>query len=129
MTVHITASVTVYTLNELLRIAVGYHPLRGSRYETKEQKATRQNCAPSLRRHCAADSPTQSRAYLAAPRQAAVTREDLANFLLIRGPYAWFGYGWQGCNFQFSESYNASVMNADYGEPKGRCFETAPGSE
>ncbi len=27
--------------------------------------------------------------------------QDLANFLLLRGPYAWFGYAWIGC----SQSY------------------------
>jgi hypothetical protein len=23
--------------------------------------------------------------------------QDLASFLVVRGPYAWLGYGWQGC--------------------------------
>lgn len=99
----------------------------GSIYETRKQKVTRENCAESLRVHCAADSPTQSRAYLAAPRQPAVTKEDLTNFLLIRGPYAWWGYGWQGCGKVYP--YNATIMNADYGEPNGLCKETAEGSE
>ena len=42
----------------------------GSIFETREQKVTQKNCAESLRRHCAADSPTQTRAYLAAPRSS-----------------------------------------------------------
>jgi hypothetical protein len=24
--------------------------------------------------------------------------QDLANFLLIRGPFAWLGHGWKGCS-------------------------------
>ena len=99
----------------------------GSVYETHEQKVTEKNCAASLRLHCAADSPTQSRAYLAAPRSdAAQTRQDVANFLLIRGPYAWFGYGWRGCGHEYP--YDATLLDADYGEPVGLCAETAPGS-
>ena len=35
-------------------------------------------------------------------------------------------YGWQGCGTVYP--YNASVMNADYGEPEGLCKETAPES-
>jgi hypothetical protein len=42
------------------------------------------------------------------------------------GPYAWFGYGWVGCGFQFP--YNAT-LDVDYGEPTGLCAETAPGSK
>ena len=37
----------------------------GSVYETSKPKVTKANCATSLRLHCAADSPTQHRAYLA----------------------------------------------------------------
>ncbi len=24
--------------------------------------------------------------------------QDIANFLLVRGPYAWLGHGWLGCS-------------------------------
>eukprot|EP01079_Euglenida_sp_SAG-EU17-18_P006453 gene6453-6223_t len=99
----------------------------GSIFETHSQHVTKENCAESLRRHCAADSPTQTRAYLAAPRSdTSQTVEDLANFLLIRGPYAWFGYGWRGCGAEYA--YNRQLLDADYGEPTGLCDETAPGS-
>ena len=100
----------------------------GSVFETKHQKVTKgANCAASLRLHCAADSPTQTRAYLAAPRSdTAQTKEDLANFLLIRGPYAWFGFGWRGCGHALP--YDRALLDADYGEPTGLCAETAPGS-
>ena len=93
---------------------------------------TKKNCAASLRQHCAADSPTQTRAYLAAPRSdSSQTEQDLANFLLVRGPYAWFGYGWRGCGKVHPASMgmdDGQLLNADYGEPVGLCAETAPGS-
>eukprot|EP00662_Eupelagonemidae_sp_cell21_P001447 gene1447-biopygen87120 len=99
----------------------------GAIYETREHKVTKANCAASLRLHCAADSPTQHRAYLAAPRDHKglyQTKEDLANFLLIRGDYAWFGYGWVGCGYQYPAL--PEMLNADYGEPTALCSETAP---
>eukprot|EP00729_Bicosta_minor_P019204 gene19204-1135_t len=38
--------------------------------------------------------------------------QDLANFLLIRGPFAWLGHGWKGC----SQDYPfAPELNLDYG--------------
>ena len=51
--------------------------------------------------------------------------QDLATFLLVRGPFAWLGYGWIGCNqpWEFRPE-----MSADYGEPLGACYETAAGS-
>jgi hypothetical protein len=61
---------------------------------------------------------------------------DFATFLLVRGPYAWIGYGWVGCSsgseppggggqcYQFP-----AELNADYGQPVDQyCAETAPGS-
>ena len=50
---------------------------------------------------------------------------DVANFLLTRGRYAWLGHGWRGC----SRTYLfPPQLHADYGEPSGRCQETASGS-
>ena len=50
---------------------------------------------------------------------------DVANFLLTRGTYAWLGHGWRGC----SRTYLFPLqLHADYGEPSGRCQETASGS-
>jgi hypothetical protein len=51
--------------------------------------------------------------------------QDLANFLLVRGPYAYLGHGWLGC----SQTYEyPDALNADYGEPLGLCAETTAGS-
>lgn len=56
--------------------------------------------------------------------------EDLATFLMVRGPYAWLGYGWVGCSsgseppggsghcYEFPEA-----LNLDYGVPVNNCSE------
>jgi len=51
--------------------------------------------------------------------------QDLATFLLIRGPYAWLGYGWVGCNIEYEFP---AALKADYGVPLGTCSETGPGT-
>ena len=53
--------------------------------------------------------------------------EDIANFLLVRGPYAYIGTGWSGCGRIFE--YPASFTTyGDIGAPSGLCAETAAGS-
>jgi hypothetical protein len=56
---------------------------------------------------------------------SAALEAELAAFLLIRGPYAWFGTGWQGCSHMYPFP---PVLNGDFGEPAGMCAETAAGS-
>ena len=51
--------------------------------------------------------------------------QDLATFLLLRGPYAYLGYGWSGCNVKFAFP---DAFKIDYGTPNGLCAETAAGS-
>ena len=92
------------------------------------------SCAANLRTLCAADSPSQTRAMMYAfspggcggdPSVLPELHQDLANFLLIRGPYGWLGHGWKGC----SRTYLfPPELEADYGEPTGLCAETAPNS-
>ncbi len=53
------------------------------------------------------------------------TAQDIANFLLSRGPHAWLGHGWLGC----SRAYEVpEQINWDYGEPVGLCKETGANS-
>ena len=56
----------------------------------------------------------------------------LANFLLIRGDYAYFGHGWQGCGQPLADAGGGypfpSQLHTDFGTPRGVCAETAPGS-
>jgi hypothetical protein len=51
--------------------------------------------------------------------------QDIASFLLVRGPYAWMGYGWLGC---ISEYERPAALSYEYGTPVGTCRETGPGS-
>lgn len=91
-------------------------------------------CASDLRSLCTASSPAQNRTMMYAfypggckgdPSNLEMFNEDLTNFLLTRGPYAYLGHGWLGCS-HFYEYPDA--LNADYGEPLGLCSETATGS-
>ncbi len=91
-------------------------------------------CASDLRGLCTASSPAQSRTMMYAfgpgacrgdPSNLVQFDQDLANFLLVRGPYAYLGHGWLGC----SRTYvYPPQLNADYGTPLGFCSETAPNS-
>jgi len=91
-------------------------------------------CAPTLRNLCSADSPQYSRAMTYAfspgrcqgdPGNLTSPEQDIANFLLVRGKFAWLGHGWLGCSrdYQVPEQ-----LNWDFGEPTGLCHETAPNS-
>lgn len=99
----------------------------------RNQTDPQPQCAEWLRANCGPDAP-----FLAAPLFFGFTRvkhsqsfplpafeQDLATFLLVRGPYAWLGYGWVGCNQPWEFR---SEMAADYGEPVGTCYETTAGS-
>ena len=49
----------------------------------------------------------------------------MAVFLLVRGPYAWLGYGWVGTDADY---YRPPALDIDYGEPvDALCREAAPG--
>ena len=84
-------------------------------------------CANDLRTYCSSDSITLKRTLMYAigpgecrgdPSIMPQFNQDLANFLLIRGPYAFFGHGWLGC----SRSYLLpDELNYDYGEPLNLC--------
>jgi hypothetical protein len=89
------------------------------------------NCASTLRSLCSETAPPQTRAMMYAinshrPDVMPEVKQDLANFLLVRGPFAWLGHGWKGCSqhYPFPPEFNQ-----DYGEPIDKvCKETAPKS-
>lgn len=90
-----------------------------------------QSCAAQLRSLCNQTAPPQTRAMMYAlnahdPSKLLSFKQDLANFLLIRGPYAWLGHGWKGC----SQSYPfPPELHLDYGVPVDEvCKETAANS-
>jgi len=90
-----------------------------------------ETCADDLRALCAADSPQYNdRALMYSfgpggcqgdPSALPELAQDLANFLLVRGPYAWLGHGWLGCSLDYAYPPELAV---DYGEPTGRCEES-----
>ena len=88
-------------------------------------------CAASVRSMCAAGSDAQTRAMFF-PFQGKTTtdlpffKQDLAAFLLTRGPHAFLGHAWKGCSMQYPFP---DALNADYGVPiDGLCSETAVNS-
>jgi len=91
------------------------------------------SCAADLRKLCQANSPAQTRFMMYAftpgkcrmdPSTLPDFEQDLANFLLVRGPYAALGHGWLGCSHKY---LFPEALNKDYGEPQGLCHETTTG--
>ena len=109
-----------------------YAPLNGDCPQPWVKKAS---CANDLRTLCNATAQPQSRALLYGmspgsctgtdPSHLTMVDEDIANFLLVRGPYAYLGTGWSGCNKRFERPPEFDI---DVGEPLGFCAETATGS-
>lgn len=93
-------------------------------------------CASFLAANCGADSPSQngtlfygySRTAHSTPFPLPSPDQDLAAFLLARGPYAYFGYGWTGCIDATHPFTRPASLGLDLGAPQGFCGETAPGS-
>ena len=59
--------------------------------------------------------------------------QRLAAFLLARGPFAWFGYGFAGCDFPVAPEFlgarhGLGPMSIKLGEPLEYCHEEAKGS-
>lgn len=50
--------------------------------------------------------------------------QHLAAFLAMRGPHAWFGYGWVGCSQTYTRP---KQLDTDFGVPVGLCRETSHG--
>jgi hypothetical protein len=53
--------------------------------------------------------------------------QDVAAFLLTRGPWAYIGYGWTGCADADHPFTRPASLDADYGVPEGFCHEVADG--
>lgn len=96
-------------------------------------------CAARYRESCAKLEPrmTMSIMHLKssnAPGSFVDAKADVAQFLLMRGPYAYLGTGWVGCEPDngpdgggSNQTYVRSPwFDRDYGEPLGLCAERAP---
>ena len=95
----------------------------------------RPECAATLRMACAANSTWRdgallfefTRATFRDPFPLPFVQQDVAMFLLVRGPYAWLGHNWMGCVDE--ALVRPKEIDVDYGEPvEERCAETAAGS-
>ena len=114
-------------------------------------------CTSFMRKYCGASSPFQNMALMFGFTRATqydplfttnlslpFFKQDLATFLAVRGPYAWLGYGFQGCagHTQPHDAFPGPTwreagyvfppeLSVDYGEPEDGsfCHETANGSE
>ena len=105
-----------------------YAPLNGDCPQPWVRKAS---CAADLRSLCTPTAAPQNRTLLYGfspgsctgtnPAQLTEVDTDVANFLLVRGPYAFLGNGWSGCNF--IAEYPAAQFDADYGDALGICSE------
>ena len=92
-----------------------------------------ETCATQLRALCNATSAPQTRAMMFAlntprgdPSKLLSLKQDLANFLLIRGPFAWLGHAWKGCSKDYPFP---NEFHLDYGEPiDAICAETGVNS-
>ncbi len=109
-------------------------PPEGKGSTCPEPLVSNTSCALDLQVLCTPTSPAQTRTLMYAfgpgacrtdPSNLVQFEQDLANFLLVRGPYAYLGHGWLGCSRDYE--YPAA-LNVDYGVPTGLCAETAPGS-
>lgn len=106
----------------------------------------RPKCASFLREACTPNSPQQKGAFLFEltrkdfqdPFPLPFPVEDVAQFLLTRGPYAWLGHNWMGCfaggltppgSHPLPEDpaiLRPKELDVDYGAPtEGTCKETA----
>jgi hypothetical protein len=77
------------------------------------------SCATDLRALCAATSPQQvNRTLMYAfgpggcrgdPSNLVEFEQDLANFLLVRGPHSYLGHGWLGCSRDYASSSSSRL--------------------
>lgn len=100
---------------------------RGSTCPGPLVRAGAAKCAADLARLCAPGAPPQTEAMMYSfspggcggdPAVLPNVDVDVANFLLIRGDYAYIGSGWKGCSktYAFPE-----LLNLDVGTPLGLC--------
>ena len=106
------------------------------------QAATVPPCAEFLRKACKPNSTIASSALMYGFTQVSESphkpflpngslpafEQDLATFLLVRGQYAWLGYGWLGCgddsgSCEHGPYVRPPALDIDYGEPLGHCTE------
>jgi hypothetical protein len=97
----------------------------------------RETCAADLRSACKQENGPIAYMFEKGdngPSNLTQPQVDVANFLLVRGPYAWLGTGWVGCapstgpeGSGLNQTYvRPTEVDVDYGSPLGLCKESAP---
>ncbi len=94
------------------------------------------SCQSFLEAQCSVNASAQqgtlfygySRSVHTSPWPLPTPDQDLAMFLLARGPYAFFGYGWSGCISASRPFTRPPSIAREYGAPLNNCSQTAPGS-
>lgn len=103
-------------------------------------------CTQQLREACDASSSWQQNPQIfgltinSTANRPQQLEQDVAFFLLARGPYAWLGWGLWGMTWPFNAEPahgelppspdgvpRPEIIDRDYGEPVGLCHEDAPG--
>ncbi len=92
-------------------------------------------CQSYMTTNCGANAPSQTGALFFGFSRVKHSQawplpsptQDLAAFLITRGPYAWFGYGWTGCADADHPFTRPAELDVDYGEPTSFCAEVQPG--
>ena len=100
-------------------------------------------CANLIRDSCSSNSIYQTTPLMFGIHPGNTTvplpylQQDIAAFLLMRGPFAYIGYGVWGMSWPAGMTWNNGKgtpvlrpveMDTDYGAPTGLCTETAPNS-
>jgi hypothetical protein len=120
-------------------VGTGARSIAPSRWTPHVPNAT---CAQDLRRHCAINSSFHEGALLFEftrktfqdPFPLPTIVQDLAQFLLVRGEFAWLGHNWMGCFTPKNEelwvaNIRPKQLDVDYGVPLDEyCHETSTGS-
>lgn len=106
----------------------------------------RGGCVRYFQEACAPNSTMQTAATffgLSGPKTKPLpsVHQDVASFLLVRGPFSWLGYQWLGCVSCKRTPTDPSglcdptgryerpgALDIDYGEPLGLCAESSAGS-
>lgn len=100
-------------------------------HSPKPRNVSVEQCVSTLREWCTSSPPQWDVAhlYLVCPKEMEdpdIALQATAEFLLTRGPYAWIGYGWNGCNFERYPNGTRprpKIWDYDFGEASSACTE------
>eukprot|EP00051_Salpingoeca_urceolata_P027693 m.482796 g.482796 ORF g.482796 m.482796 type:complete len:583 (-) comp22669_c0_seq1:268-2016(-) len=88
----------------------------------RARNVTTAECVAKLKEFCVDSPPMWGQAQLYQVDGADALSQAVqytSEFLLTRGPYAWLGFGWQGCSS--ARRPRPAEWDVDYGTPEGAC--------